>query len=330
VADEPRFRILAFDAEGQRVVDDPDEISDLVAEEGTVVWADLSDATAAELDLVQREFSLHPLAIEDASKHGQRPKLEHFYTHAFVVAYAADAKTRELVEVDLFVGENWLISVHDRAPLGGTFVVDDCQTRVSRMHPAQPTASFVFYVVLDAIVDTYFSLIDVLGEEVDEVEERVFDDPNPEVDQMQIQRDMLDLRKRLLTVRRRIVPLREVLLVLLREDLPWMTRDTRQYLQDVFDHVMRVTDEIDVRRELIGNAVDAHLAMASNHMNRIMKRMTSWGAILIAATLIAGIYGMNFDQMPELRWPLGYPFALALMAGVTTVLLLYFRRRDWL
>jgi magnesium transporter len=324
------LRILSFDEDGHHVVEDPDRISDLVAVEGTVVWADLCDPVPGDLELMADEFSLHPLSIEDASKHGQRPKLEHFDTHAFVVAYAADASTHEMIEVDFFVGENWLITVHDNTADGGMFDIDECQERVCRLHAVSPTASFLFYVVLDTIVDTYFGMVDYLGEEVDAIEERIFEETDPESDEMVIQREMLGVRKRLLAFRRRVVPLREVLLLVLREDLPWMTRDTRPYLQDVFDHVMRVTDEIDMRRELIGNAVDAHLALASNHMNQIMKRMTSGGAILIVATLIAGIYGMNFDDMPELHWRLGYPGALGLMLVATGGLFIYFRRRNWL
>jgi magnesium transporter len=324
------LRILAFDEHGSHDVGDPADIPALVAEEHTVVWVDLRDPDAETLDLVQRELNLHPLAIEDASKHGQRPKLEHFNTHAFVVAYAADVTRGELVEVDLFIGEDWLITVHERSATGAVFDTVLPQDRACRLHPIRPSASFLLYVVLDAIVDSYFAMIDALGEEVDAIEDQIFDPADPEGAGPDTQRTMLDIRKRLLAFRRRVVPLREVLLTLLREDLNWMGPDTRQYLQDVFDHVMRVTDEIDMRRELLGNAVDANLAMASNHMNQIMKRMTSWGAILIVATLVAGIYGMNFDHMPELHWVFGYPFALSLMVVATGVLFGYFKRRDWL
>jgi magnesium transporter len=305
------LRILAFDDDGHRVIDEPERISDLVAQKDT-------------------EFSLHPLAIEDVSKHGQRPKVEMYDDHAFVVAYAADIKTQEMIEVDFFVGDNWIITVHDRTTSGGKFMVEHCQDRVCRLHPKKTTASFMFYVVIDAIVDTYFGLSDLLGEEVDDIEERIFEDPDPETDEMAVQREMLEIRKRLLRVRKRIVPLREVLLTLLRDDVPWLSGETRQYLQDVLDHVMRVTDEIDMRRELIGNAVDAHLALASNHMNQTMKRMTSWGAILILSTLVAGIYGMNFENMPELHWAYGYVWALSLMAALTGGLYVLFRRRKWL
>jgi magnesium transporter len=280
--------------------------------------------------MLQREFNLHPLAIEDATKHGQRPKLEHFNTHAFVVAYAACPRTDEMVEVDLFIGADFVITVHEKTPEGASFDSEECQDRLCRLKPLHPSASFVFYIVLDQVVDSYFTMVDRLGEQVDDLEERVFEAIDPEHDETAVQRAMLDVRKRLLRFRRRVVPLREVLLAVLREDLPWVARDARPYLQDVFDHLMRITDEIDTRRELIGNAVDAHLALVSNHMNQTMKRMTSWGAILIVSTLIAGIYGMNFEDMPELHSRYGYPGALAGMLLATVGLYVYFKRRDWL
>jgi magnesium transporter len=324
------LRILAFDKDGHREIDDPDRISDLIAEEDTVVWADVHAPRDEDLQMLQREFNLHPLAVEDATKHGQRPKLEHFNTHAFVVAYAACPTTEEMVEVDLFIGADFVITVHEKTPEGASFDSEECQDRLCRLKPLHPSASFVFYIVLDQVVDSYFTMVDRLGENVDDLEEKVFEAIDPEHDEAAVQRAMLDVRKRLLRFRRRVVPLREVLLAVLREDLPWVARDARPYLQDVFDHLMRITDEIDMRRELIGNAVDAHLALVSNHMNQTMKRMTSWGAILIVSTLIAGIYGMNFEDMPELHSRYGYPGALAGMLLATVGLYVYFKRRDWL
>jgi len=141
---------------------------------------------------------------------------------------------------------------------------------------------------------------------------------------------MLQIRKEVLQFRRRVVPLREVLLQLLRDDLPFMGRNSRHYFEDIFDHVMRITDEIDNQRELIGNAVDAHLAMVSNQMNATMKKMTSWGAILIVSTLISGIYGMNFEHMPSLNWDYGFWISISAMITATFGLYLYFRKKHWI
>jgi len=184
--------------------------------------------------------------------------------------------------------------------------------------------------VLDEIVDTYFGAVDRIGEAVDEIEERIFGDEDPEGDERPLQRDMLRIRRDVLTFRRRVAPLREVLLQLLREDQVFMTPASRHWYEDILDHLMRVTDEIDNQRELIGNAVDAHLAMVSNQMNATMKTMTSWGAILIVSTLISGIFGMNFDSIPSLHWEHGFSLAIGVMVVSTAILYWVFRKKRWI
>jgi len=145
-----------------------------------------------------------------------------------------------------------------------------------------------------------------------------------------VQQELFDVRRDLLLFRRRVAPIREVVATLLRREVAWIDEATLVHLQDVYDHILRAIDLVDGQRELMGNAVDAHLAIISNRMNMVMKKMTSWGAILLGSTLVAGIYGMNFEHMPELGWRLGYPFALSLMFGVTVAGFAYFRRKDWL
>jgi len=321
-----------FDGEGAEPVD-KDRISEVLASDDAGVWADLLNPTQDEIDAVEQELGLHPLSIEDVTKKGQRPKLEVFEHHAFVVAYAAcDCRDGyELVEVDIFAGRNWMLTIHDHSIGGAQFSSESVRERLSRFRKHKEVdGSVLLYVVLDEIVDTYFDALDDFGQRADEMEERIFSDPDPERDEMPIQRSMLELRKELLDFRRKVTPLREVLIQCLRDDLEWVSEEERHYFQDVFDHVLRISDEIDTRRELIGNAMEAHLAMVSNHMNQIMKKMTSWGAILIVATLIAGIYGMNFDNMPELHYRFGYFGALAVMLVTTTGLYLYFKRKRWL
>ncbi len=318
-----------FNGAGPETVDDPDRISDLLCQPGRVLWTDLLHPTPEELARIEEEFSIHHLAMEDVSKHGQRPKLELYQQHAFVVAYACTNGNSELSEVDIFVGPNWLVTIHEHSPSGAHFDIKAVLERCERSSPHM-TASFLLYTVLDELVDSYFGAVELIGDQIDDVEERIFGDENPEHDERPLQREMLEIRKSLLEFRRRVVPLREVLLMLLRDDLPWIDSDTHHYFQDVLDHVMRITDEIDNRRELLGNAVDAHLAMVSNQMNLTMKKMTSWGAILIVSTLISGIYGMNFDNMPELHWDHGFRFALLTMLAATVGLYLYFKRKGWI
>ncbi len=316
--------VLAYSpGEGAQAVDDPGEISDMAGRDGCLLWVDLVDPTDADLTRVQEEFELHPLAIEDARKHGQRPKLERYPTHAFVVAYSC-----ELAEVDLFVGPNWLVSVREKNDNGDAWPVDGARARFERTKPEQATVGFLLYVILDELVDGYFTRADQIDDQLEDLEDRVFADQSSE--EGEIQRDMFTIRRELLHFRRRVVPLRDVVQSLLRGEVGWIDQGTLVHLQDVHDHVLRSMDLIDSHRELLGNVVEAQLAIMSNRMNSVMKRMTSWGAILLGSTLVAGIYGMNFEHMPELDWRLGYPFALGIMAVITVLGYRRFKRRGWL
>ena len=311
-----------YHREGVTHVDDPAEISDWVAREDSLIWVDVIEPTAEDLALIQEEFELHPLAIEDAGKHGQRPKLEQYPTHAFVVAYS-----EERAEVDLFVGPNWLVMVRERSHDGRYCQVNHMKSRFVRTRGAT-SVGFLLYTILDEIVDGYFNALDATEDLLERLEERIFGDEERE--ESSIQAEMFQIRRELMLFRRLVVPLRDVLQSLLRREVPWIDDRTVLHLQDVYDHLLRTVDQLDSQRELLGNAVDAHLALMSNRMNRVMKSMTSWGAILLGSTLIAGIYGMNFDHMPELDWVFGYPLALGMMAILTATLYWYFSRKDWL
>ena len=305
-----------------REVEDPEDISELVGREGRLLWVDLLDPTPEDFKCLADEFELHPLAMEDATKHGQRPKLERYPTHAFVVAYS-----REQAEVDLFVGEHWLVSVRGRNEAGETWDVEGVRRRFERTKPDHATVGFLLYNILDELVDGYFAATDEIEDRLEHLEDDIFLAAPSE---HEIQRELFDVRRDLLVFRRRIAPLREVVAALLRHEVAWIDDAALVQMQDVYDHVLRAMDQIDAQRELMGNAADAHLAIMSNRMNEVMKKMTSWGAILLGATLVAGIYGMNFEHMPELGWWFGYPFALGVMVLITIVGYSYFKRRDWL
>ena len=183
-------------------------------------------------------------------------------------------------------------------------------------------------MILDQLVDGYFDATDRAEEDLEKLEDHIFGEELAE--ERLVQEQLFDIRRELLKFRRAVVPLREVLAELMRGTVEWVDETTRVHLQDVYDHVLRAIDLLDGQRELMGNAVDAHLAIISNRMNEVMKMMTSWGAILLGSTLIAGIYGMNFIHMPELSWKYGYAYALGLMVLLTAVGYRYFKRRDWL
>ena len=279
--------------------------------------------TEDDLDCLQRQFSLHPLALEDVRERHQRPKLEMYPTHAFLVASTVD-----LQEIDFFLGPNWLISVRESDDGSKPWPVEKARARFIRTHPDPPTAGFLLYVLLDDLVDGYYDHVEAAEDRLEDLEERIFHEDHS--DELAVQRELFDARRKLLVFRRAVVPLREVVSSLLRGEVEWLDDYTITHLQDVYDHVLRAVDQLDGWRALMGNAVDAHLAMISYRQNRVMKKMTSWGAILFASTLVAGIYGMNFENRPELRWRFGYFFALSVMGAVTFVLYRYFRNKDWL
>jgi magnesium transporter len=297
----------------------------LRSHDGRIRWIDAVDPTDEELACLETEFGLHPLALEDVRKHAQRPKLEQYPNHSFLVA-----KSAALQEVDLFWGDDWLVSVRERDEDGATWPADAARRRFERAQRQEATTGFLVYLLLDELVDGYFVAVDLAEDRLEAIEDDVFGARERTIDETEVQQRLFDIRRELLLFRRAVTPLRDVVAALMRDGPLGFDDDTRTHLQDVYDHVLRVVDLVDAQRELMGNAVDAHLAIISNRMNQVMKTMTSWGAILLGATLVAGIYGMNFDHMPELGWTFGYPMALGIMAAITVVGFWYFRRKDWL
>jgi magnesium transporter len=310
-------------ATGETVDVAPEDISEVHHLAGGVLWVDATDPTDEELAMLADEFGLHPLAIEDAQHHGQRPKLDRYPTHVFVVAYSAQDS-----EVDLFVGPGWLLCVRERNTRGVVWDPAPALLHFERTVTIGPTVGNLLHAVLDTLVDGYFDAFEAAEDLLETLEDEIFGETP--LTESEVQRRFFTVRRDLVRYRRRLVPLREVLAAILRREVAWIDGEALLAFQDVYDHVLRAVDMVDSARELMGNAVDAHLAIISNRMNKVMKTMTSWGAILFGAGLIAGVYGMNFRHMPELSWKIGYPMALGMMALLTVVLTIVFRRRDWL
>jgi magnesium transporter len=300
---------------------DPDAVSDAVGEE-RLVWVDLREPTHEELSTVAQEFSLHPLALEAALESDERPKLERYPTHAFVVLYDAD-----LAKVSMFVGPRWLITVRRPNESGELWTPRGGLDR----HGLFETSSvgMLVYEVLDDIIDGYERRIDRIEAVVETLENEILaaEGRSP----MPLQGRVLRARRELVAFRRIAVPVRDVVQELRRASSNG-NHDPQLdlVLADVLDHLVRVLEQIDAQRELLGNAFETQLALMSNQMNLVMKQLTAWGSIVFGATLVAGIYGMNFQHMPELDWKFGYPLALGLMAVMSIVLHRIFRRRDWL
>lgn len=304
---------------------DVDHLDRLLGEEGTRVWLDLESPDEAELGLLKDEFGLHPLAIEDASKGGQRAKVEPYEDHVFLVLHALrleeDARLSSS-EVHAFAGHRFLITIRFAPVLDLAPIIErwDRQPELT-----SEGAGFLLYALLDVVVDGYFDVVDRLDDLADELEDRVFaEEPDPEV-----QGTIFRLKRQVAEVRRLVTPMRRVPDLLLEEP-GLVTPLLAPYYRDVADHVVRVLESIDTIRELLTSALEAQLSQVSNRLNVVMKKLTAWAGIVLVPTLIAGIYGMNFTDMPELRWQLGYPFALGIMAASALALYVVFKRRDWL
>jgi magnesium transporter len=310
----------------------PDRVSDHLKDPDSLLWLDVEMPTKESIALLGREFGFHELALEDCLHPHQRPKIEQYGSYYFLVAYAVTVEERELHEHEMavFVGRNYLVTVRKERPYDLTEVI---KRTAAHTELCKEGGAYLLYVLLDDVVDGYFTALEGLEDQAEDVEDRVFgvgDGKQPEAQEVGEQNDIFSLKKRLLKFRRVIAPLREVLDVMQRRTIDVVTVPLEPYYRDVYDHVLRATDFLDNLRDLLSSTLEAHLAVISNRLNEVMKRLTSWGAIILVPTLIAGIYGMNFRQMPELRWQLGYPMALGLM--VLSGILLYraFKRRRWL
>jgi magnesium transporter len=300
-----------------------DEIDQLCAIDGTLVWVSARSPDTDTIEVLRREFNLHPLAVEDVQKRGQRPKLDPYVGQHMIVAYEVTESEAELSEIHLFVGPGWLLTVTwDPTPM-----LDGVRQRFAdgAKGLGGGGAGELLYAVLDAAVDSYFPEVDRLSDRISDLEDRVIDG---DADGGSL-REVLVIKRRLLNMRRILAPTRDVANQLVRRDIEVIEPATVPYYQDLYDHLVRVIDQLDVYRDLLAAVLDARLTVASNSLNAIMKRLTAFTVILMVPTLIAGIYGMNFDFMPELRHPLGYPLTLAFMALTAGVAITYFRRKGW-
>ena len=289
---------------------------------GATTWMDVMDPTSEELDSLDDRYGLGDRTFDEARRRAARPTMQRFADHAYVVAFSGT-----LGEIDMYVGDGWFITVRLHDEEGREWNPAVALERIERLSP-EVSAGMMLATVIEELVDGYFDSTDKLEEQLESIEDRIFGEPLQA--ERQVQADLFSVRRQLLELRRAVVPLREVLSAFLRKEVQWVDGEALIVLRDTFDKLLRAVDLVDELRELVGNAVDAHLAVMSNQMNLVMKKLTAWGSIVFGATLIAGIYGMNFRHMPELDWQFGYPMALGLMAVMSSVLYRLFKRRDWL
>jgi magnesium transporter len=305
--------------------ENPEEISELCAISPNIVWVDVADPTSEDFDELAKEFGFHPLSIEDCRNEHQRPKVEEFQGYYFIVLYEAElvlGRRLELRELNIFLGKNFLVTVHSQ-PIRAVEIAERLWREWTDL--AERGTGLLAYLLIDTIVDNYMPLLDALSDRMDELEDQIFVDFKAEALE-----EIFRIKKELLFLRRSVTPLRDVFNTLLRREQQIFSRETHVYFQDVFDHLIRVADTIDTLRDLLSATMDAYLSVSGNRMNMIMKRLTVISTILMSVTLIAGIYGMNFDFMPELKWRFGYVGALSSMVIIGIVIYLYFRKIKWL
>jgi magnesium transporter len=288
------------------------------------VWLGLHEPDEELLRKVQNRFGLHDLAIEDAHVAHQRPKLEIYGDSLFVVLRTAQLQGKKIVfgETHVFAGRGYVVTVRHGPSLGYTDVRSRCESAPGLLRLGE---SFVLYSLMDFVVDNYFPIIDTLEAEVDDLELEAADQDSDRADIGRI----YELRRQLLVLRRTVSPLLDVCDRLVRFDVPLVEPDMRPYFRDVRDHVIRVDERIADLRELLTSTMETNLLLASVRQNDVMKKLAGWAAILAVPTAVFGLYGMNFNDMPETNSPYGYPAVLAVVAALCGYLYYRFHRAGW-
>ena len=301
------------------------DISEYVVRPECFVWVALKDPDAAELAEMQSEFGLHELAVED-SRHGhQRPKIEEFGNSLFAVLHNPELAQDELNvgEVDIFIGPNYILSVRNNVEQGFAAVRERCEREPELLKHG---SGFVFYALIDAVVDRYFPVLDKLEVELEQIEERIF---SSTAQRANIEA-LYALKRKLMKLQYAVVPLLEGVGKLYGGRVPQVCIGLSEYYRDISDHLIRIQQSITSLREMVITAISVNLSMITLHENQTTKQLAAYAALIAVPTLIAGVYGMNFEHMPELKWLFGYPIALALMLGIDMYLYRRFRKAGWL
>jgi magnesium transporter len=309
---------------------DPLHLAAVVDPTCACVWVDCASPSAEEVAELRAQLTISPTVVEAILNPEQRTKLQRYgdYFHVAIHDCELGATGFESREIDIVTGPGWLVTVRHPTPGSPPFDVEEVAHRfeLQRSEHSTTEQGFLLWALFDVVVDRYFAVTDTFDDRLDDIEGLVFSNDNTGG----IPREVFAVRRELMLFRRAAAPLRDVVNAIIRKEMPFVAEPAVVHFHDIYDRVLRVVDLIESQRDLLTGLLEADLAVISNRLNEVMKKMTSWGAILIVATLIAGIYGMNFRHMPELRWQYGYALALGLMGVSTFVLYRMFKRRDWL
>jgi magnesium transporter len=316
---------------GTKLADIPvSEISDYIAKPDTFVWVAMQDATPKELEEMREEFALHELAVEDARHGHQRPKIEEYGASLFSVLHLIEPvqvldKPSELNigEVNIFAGSNYVLSVRNRSNQGFLGVRARCEREPELLRHG---SGFVLYALMDAVVDRYFPIIDGFETELEMIEKDIF---TKRMGRSNIER-LYELKGRVMQLKHAVAPLLEATSKLSGGRVPSICLGVQEYFRDVVDHLSRINALIDTMRDTIGTAIQVNLAMVTIEESEVTKRLAAWASIFGIWTALAGVWGMNFDNMPELKWKYGYAMALGVMAFACSFLYWKFKRARWL
>jgi magnesium transporter len=311
---------------GRKLVDiDADDIHLYVRQPDCFVWVALLEPNAAALEQMRKEFGLHPLAVEDARHGHQRPKFEEYGDSLFSVLHMIEEDGDELRvgEVDIFTGPNYVLSVRSRAERG----FQDVRARAEREPELLRNGSaYVLYALMDAVVDRYFPILERLESELESIEQRIFANSSPRANI----EALYALKQKLMIVKHAVAPLLESVSNLAGARVPSICSGMRDYFRDIYDHLQRLNQTIESVRDTVATAISVNLSMITLQENETMKRLAAYAALVAVPTMIAGIYGMNFEHMPELGWRYGYLAAVSLMVVIDAYLFHRLRKAGWL
>ncbi len=311
---------------GVKLADLPvEKISDYLKRPDCFIWVALRDATDAELAKMQEEFDLHDLAVEDAHHGHQRPKIEEYGDTLFVAMHLVEADHSELTvgEISVFVGRNFILSVRNRSNQHFLGVRERCEREPELLRLG---SGFVLYALMDAVVDRYFPVIDDLESQLESIEEHLFDQGAALANIEQL----YELKRKVAVLKHAAMPLMEAAGKLHGGRVPPVCATSHEYFRDVYDHLTRINAAIDAMRDTISTAILVCQSTVSIEQNEVNKRLAAWAGIFAVATAFAGIWGMNFQHMPELKLEYGYPLALLVIAATCGFLYYRFKRSGWL
>jgi len=324
-----KVTITAFNYAGDRCDVRRDVLPDELAPptDESITWVDVGGVHKVDiLETFGKQFQLHPLLLEDIANTDQRPKLDDYETCLFLVMKMLSVTDRQDIvveQVSFVLGRNFVISFQENGTDAFTPVRDRLRGGKGRLR--QSGADSLLYALVDAIVDQYFEVLEVLGEKIEVLQDLVISDPKPET----LHR-IHTLKRQLLFLRRAVWPLREAANNLSRSDSPFLQESTKVFFRDVYDHVIQIVDTIETLREMVSAGLDIYLSSISYRLNAVMKVLTIITTIFMPLTFIVGIYGMNFEHMPELKWEWGYPLVLGIMAAIAIAMLGFFKGKKWI